>query len=212
MRIQPRIGSKVLTVNIIQIKSGSYSNFSYLIYCPYKKEAAVVDPPEKTSLITDIIDKESLILKYIINTHNHGDHICGNEKIKEITNAKIAMHSLDAQKYQKADIQLEDQDIISIGNSEIKIIHTPGHTIGGICLYADNFVITGDSLFVGDSGRTDLEGGDRKALGASLRKLFSMLPENTVVYPGHDYGSTPASTLKREKLENVNVEEYGFRS
>ncbi|MEE4264509.1 MAG: MBL fold metallo-hydrolase, partial [Desulfobacteraceae bacterium] len=89
------------------------------------------------------------------------------------------------------------------------VFHTPGHTPGGICLHAQGNLFTGDTLFVGDSGRTDLAGGDRSALGKSIRRLME-LPEDTIVWPGHDYGPTPSSTLGWEKRNNVNAIEYGY--
>jgi glyoxylase-like metal-dependent hydrolase (beta-lactamase superfamily II) len=107
------------------------------------------------------------------------------------------------------DGHLTDGERIRVGDLALEVIHTPGHTPGGVCLYADGNLFTGDTLFVGDSGRTDLPGGDRPTLGASIRRLMT-LPEDTVVWPGHDYGPTPSSTLGWEKRHNVNAREYGY--
>jgi glyoxylase-like metal-dependent hydrolase (beta-lactamase superfamily II) len=96
-----------------------------------------------------------------------------------------------------------------VGEITFEVIHTPGHTPGGICLYAEGNLFTGDTLFVGDSGRTDLAGGHRPTLGASIRRLMQ-LPDDTAVWPGHDYGPTPTSTLHWEKRNNVNAVEYGY--
>ena len=103
----------------------------------------------------------------------------------------------------------EDGDVIEVGSVSIRVIHTPGHTPGGMCLYADPDLITGDTLFVGDSGRTDLPGGHRPTLGESNRRLMK-LPDDTIVWPGHNYGPTPSSTLHWEKRNNVNAKEYGY--
>jgi glyoxylase-like metal-dependent hydrolase (beta-lactamase superfamily II) len=119
------------------------------------------------------------------------------------------IHALDAGGYPRADVHLNDNEKIHVGEISFEVIHTPGHTPGGICLYADGQLFTGDTLFVGDSGRTDLPGGDRPTLGASIRRLME-LPENTVVWPGHDYGPSPSSTLGWEKRHNVNAREYGY--
>ena len=98
---------------------------------------------------------------------------------------------------------------LQLGDIALDVIHTPGHTPGGICLHARGNLFKGDTLFVGDSGRTDLAGGDRSSLGKSIRRLME-LPEETVVWPGHDYGPTRSSTLGWEKRNNVNAIEYGY--
>jgi glyoxylase-like metal-dependent hydrolase (beta-lactamase superfamily II) len=116
---------------------------------------------------------------------------------------------LDAEALPHADVHLSDAEDLQVGEITFKIFHTPGHTPGGICLYAERQLFTGDTLFVGDSGRTDLPGGHRPTLGASIRRLMT-LPDDTVVWPGHDYGPTPSSTIGWEKSHNVNAKEYGY--
>ena len=108
-----------------------------------------------------------------------------------------------------ADMFLKDEQTIKLGDITFDVIHTPGHTPGGMCLYAQGNLFTGDTLFVGDSGRTDLPGGHRPTLGQSIRRLMQ-LPDDTVVWPGHNYGPTPFSTLGWEKRHNVNAKEYGY--
>lgn len=197
--------------NIIikQFKTGILKNFATLIACTSTKEATLIDAPGATDLILEFIKENNLSLKYIINTHSHHDHIADNQLIKEKTGALILMHSLDNITYGKADIEVSEDDTVNVGEIEFKVIHTPGHTPGGICLYTKGYLFTGDSLFVGDSGRTDLPGGSRTDLGASLRKIMK-LPNDTIVYPGHNYGVTQTSTLAWEKENNVNAKEYGF--
>lgn len=195
-----------------QIPVGNFDVFSYLVGCEKTKDAMVIDPGGDHDLILSEAEKTGLSIKYIINTHHHFDHTVSNAELKKITGAKIVMHALEDDLVSgdaKADIRLTDEKTFKVGDIEFRIFHTPGHSPGGICLYAQGQLFTGDTLFVGDSGRTDLQGGHRPTLGASIRKLME-LPDDTVVWPGHDYGPTPSSTIGNEKRTNVNAKEYGF--
>jgi glyoxylase-like metal-dependent hydrolase (beta-lactamase superfamily II) len=154
-------------------------------------------------------EKQGLEIETIVNTHGHGDHTAGNAELKSLTGAKIIIHALDAAGYPAADVLLEDEKTLQLGEITFDVIHTPGHTPGGICLHAQGNLFTGDTLFVGDSGRTDLPGGDRPTLGKSIRRLMQ-LPEDTIIWPGHNYGPTPTSTIGWEKRHNVNAREYGY--
>jgi hydroxyacylglutathione hydrolase len=191
-----------------QIEVGFMAVFSYIVGCPKTKEAAVIDPGGDPERILSEANAAGYSIKYIFNTHGHSDHTAGNSQLKKLTGAKIVMHRLDA-KHAEADILLDKEEEFKVGDIVFKIFHTPGHTLGGICLCAEGNLFTGDTLFVGDSGRTDLPGGDRPTLGRSIRKLME-LPDDTVVWPGHNYGPTPHSTLKWEKRNNVNAREYGY--
>jgi hydroxyacylglutathione hydrolase len=193
-----------------QLRVGYMDVFAYIIGDPATKEAAVIDPGGDVEKIVEEARREGYSIKYILNTHNHSDHTAGNDKLKKLTGAKIVMHALDA-KNRDVDTRLDGEAVFRVGEIELSVIHTPGHTRGGICFYAEGNLFTGDTLFVGDSGRTDLPGGDRRALGSSIRKLME-LPEETIVWPGHDYGPTPHSTLKWERHYNVNAREYGYYS
>ncbi len=156
---------------------------------------------------------------HIINTHCHADHIAGNAAVKAATHAKIYIHRADAGRLgsmtnsalarvfggrgsPKADVLLEDGDTIAIGSTIITVIHTPGHTPGGICLYHDGHLFTGDTLFVGGVGRTDLPGGSSETLVMSIRERIFTLPADTIIWPGHDYGPRPSSTVDYEKRTN----------
>ncbi len=194
---------------IEQIKSEFLDNFSYLIGCEKTHFAIVVDPGPNIKSILDKSGLHQLHIQYIVNTHGHSDHTSGNTVLKQKTNAKIVMHQADAIQYHDIDIRLVEETVLNVGEIDFQIIHTPGHTPGGICLYTNGNLFTGDTLFVGDSGRTDLSGGDRATLGASIRKLMN-LPGNTVVWPGHDYGPVKKSTLAWEQKNNVNAKEYNF--
>jgi hydroxyacylglutathione hydrolase len=197
---------------IKQIPVGSMDVFSYLIGCEKTREAMVIDPGGEVERIASAAKSDGLNIKYIFNTHHHWDHTYGNEALQKMTGARIVMHALEDDMQRgtlKADIRIKDEKTFRLGEIAFQVFHTPGHTPGGLCLYAEGQLFTGDTLFVGDSGRTDLAGGHRPTLGASIRKLMQ-LPDDTVVWPGHDYGPTPSSTIAWEKRNNVNAKEYGY--
>jgi glyoxylase-like metal-dependent hydrolase (beta-lactamase superfamily II) len=195
---------------IQQIEVGVMDNFSYLVGCEITHEAMVIDPGGDAERILEAAEKKGLTITMIVNSHGHPDHTAGNALLKSRTGASIMIHHLDANRYPGADRILSDDDSqIRLGEVVFDIIPTPGHTPGGICLYAQGHLFTGDTLFVGDSGRTDLAGGHRPTLGESIRRLMT-LPDDTVVWPGHDYGPTPSSTIGWEKRHNVNAKEYGY--
>jgi hydroxyacylglutathione hydrolase len=194
---------------VIQLEVGHMENFCYLVGCPKTRRAAVIDPGAEVQKIVSAAEKEGLAIDYIINTHGHGDHTAGNAELRSLTGARIIAHALDAAMIPQVDIRLAEEEDLQVGEVIFKVVHTPGHTPGGICLYAEGQLFTGDTLFVGDSGRTDLPGGHRPTLGASIRRLMT-LPDDTVVWPGHDYGPTPSSTIAWEKRHNVNAKEYGY--
>src|SRR5512143_1039349 len=194
---------------IRQIEIGHMDNFCYLVGCEKTRKAVVIDPGADVERIVSEAEQAGLAIRYIVNTHGHGDHTAGSARLKALTGAAIIIHALDAAGAPQADIRLTGEQDLEVGGITFKIFHTPGHTPGGICLYAEGNLFTGDTLFVGDSGRTDLAGGHRPTLGASIRRLMQ-LPDDTVVWPGHDYGPTPSSTIGHEKRTNVNAKEYGY--
>ena len=194
---------------IKQISIGYMDNFSYLIGCENTRQALVIDPGPDADQIVSMAETESLEIVAIVNTHGHGDHTAGNAALKERTGARVIIHELDGDRYPAADVLFSNEKTLQLGDLTFDVIHTPGHTPGGICLHAQGNLFTGDTLFVGDSGRTDLAGGDRPTMGKSICRLME-LPDETVVWPGHDYGPTPSSTLGWEKRNNVNAIEYGY--
>jgi hydroxyacylglutathione hydrolase len=194
---------------IKQLDIGYMDNFCYIVGCEKTRKALVIDPGHDVDRIVSAAEKQGLEIEAIVNTHAHGDHTAGNAELKSRTGAKIIIHALDAAGYPKADVFLKDEKTLQLGGITFDVIHSPGHTPGGICLHTQGNLFTGDTLFVGDSGRTDLPGGDRPTLGKSIRRLMQ-LPEDTIIWPGHDYGPTPTSTIGWEKRHNVNAKEYGY--
>lgn len=192
-----------------QMEVGNMDNFCYLIGCEKTRAALVIDPGADAEGILAAAQKEGLSIKLIVNTHGHGDHTAASARLKALTGARIVMHELEAAAVPETDMRLSGDGELKVGALTFKVFHTPGHTRGGICLYAEGQLFTGDTLFVGDSGRTDLAGGHRPTLGASIRRLMT-LPDDTVVWPGHDYGPTPSSTIGWEKRHNANAKEYGY--
>jgi hydroxyacylglutathione hydrolase len=179
-------------------------NFSYIIADDTTREAAVVDSSYNSGEITSILKAENLKLQYIINTHGHSDHTSGNQELRSAFAAKIVAHKLSRI---NADMNVTGGDIIRVGTIPIKVIHTPGHTPDGICLLVDKKkLLTGDTLFVGECGRTDLPGGNSKKMYDSLFHKILKLNDDVEVYPGHDYGSKSFSTIGEERQSNYTLE------
>lgn len=184
---------------VTQIPVGSMANFTYVIADEKTKLAAVIDPSWDLEKILDVLKKYDLKLQYIINTHTHFDHVLGNEQLAALTGAEIIMHkSSELTK----NVTVEDGSTIKLGNISIKVIYTPGHSKDSICLLTENKLFTGDTLFVGNCGRVDLPGGSASELYDSLFGKLVKLDDNIEVYPGHDYGSKPVSTVGDEKKTN----------
>lgn len=190
----------------------------YVLGCEETKKGVIVDPGGDEESILALCEQEGLTIEYIVATHGHPDHVCGNRKIKEVTGAQIIMHGDDDAFFNKpevqeyfsmlgleasppADILVKDGDTITFGNQTLKVFHTPGHTPGGICLYSGTDLFTGDTLFVGAIGRTDFPGGDMGQFMKSIQKKLLTLPDDTVVWPGHGYGGSQ-STIGEEKRSN----------
>ena len=192
----------------------------FILGCAETREGVVVDPGGDSDKIIASITRLGLRIPCIINTHGHFDHIGGNRKVLEHTGAELLVHEGDVQylsraaevaaKYgvttensPKPDRFLEDGMIHTFGNYRIEVLHTPGHTPGGCCLYIaeEGMVITGDTLFADGVGRTDFPGGSHKALIESIRTRLLTLPDATRVYPGHG----PSSTIGHERRYNSYI-------
>ena len=185
-------------MKVHQIEVGNMQNFTYILEDD-SGEAIILDPSWNLDEIEQVITRKALTVKYIVNTHHHFDHTLGNEAISKITGAKIIQHESSTLDH---DISVSDGHSIKFGNSELKVFHTPGHSKDSICLVGDGKIFTGDTLFVGNCGRVDLPGGSAKELYHSLRDILSKLDDDLILYSGHNYGSTPSSTIGNEKQTN----------
>ena len=207
---------------IEQIQIGGFEIFCYILGDTRTGEGIVVDPGGPAGLILERgRDRGVKTIKLIVNTHSHVDHTMGNRSMHEATNAPIAIHvdeasalanpnmamlgMFGAEPSPPASMLLKDGERLTFGNESVEVIHTPGHSPGGICLYFPGYVLTGDTLFVQGVGRTDLPGGSYEIMQSSIRNRLFTLPGDTIVLPGHNYGPTPTSTIQREKDENPFV-------
>jgi len=201
-----------------QFEVGSFSVFAYLLGEKSGGEGLVIDPSSDIDAILALANQQKIKIQYIINTHAHVDHVMGNEEMKRKTGAKIIIHEDDAplltqiprsmllmfggRSSPPADQTVKDGDVIRVGDLSLKVLHTPGHSPGGMCLYGEGMVFTGDTLFASGLGRTDLPGGSWQVLMHSIKTKLFTLPDETIVYPGHNYGPSPTSTIKNERLHN----------
>ena len=199
----------------IHILLPSFETNTYLVWDDVSKEAILIDPAAPSESLKKEILSQKLKITKIINTHGHGDHIGGNDFFQQAFQCPIAIHQLDAKMLTNANLNLStymeggfitspakillnDSDEITLGKHTGKIIHTPGHTQGGIGIYFAPYLFSGDTLFQLDVGRTDLPGGDMQQLTKSIKEKIFVLPEETTVFPGHG----PATTVKIEKERN----------
>ncbi len=206
-----------------QIEVGSMAVFAYLVGDPETGDAMVVDPAGDVQSILDAATRENLVIRSIVNTHGHVDHISGNADMKARTGAEIIIHEDDVEMLMKTpsmmlrmfggkpspppDRTVRDGDTVSAGSVKLEVIHVPGHSPGGIALYTPGYVFTGDTLFVEAVGRSDLPGGSWPVMLRSIQTRLLTLPDETVVLPGHNYGRTPTSTIGHEKRNNPFLQE-----
>jgi glyoxylase-like metal-dependent hydrolase (beta-lactamase superfamily II) len=192
--------------------------FAYIVGDQERGEGLVIDPAGAVDGIIKTAKENGIGIKYIVNTHGHVDHMTGNAEMKTKTGAQIFVHKDDAEllmfmpsavfrlhgaeKSPYPDIIVNDGDDIRVGDISLKVIHTPGHTLGGISLYREGYVFTGDTLFVEAVGGTDFPGGSWPVLRHSIMEKLFTLPDDTKVMPGHNYGRTSSSTIGHEKAHN----------
>ncbi len=187
----------------------------YILGCEKTGEGMVIDPGADADRIITLFSKLGLRITRVINTHGHFDHVGGNRAVLAATGAEFLIHEADVAFLSKANVTaaayglqsensplpdryLLDGMVIPFGEYELKIIHTPGHTPGGCCLYLEGLVITGDTLFADSVGRTDFPGGSMETLMESIHGKLLTLPDDTVVYPGHG----PSTNIGRERTSN----------
>ena len=206
-------------VDVRQIKLSRMANFCYLVGDPAARVCMLIDPVFDTDRLLGDVRDAGYTISVVINTHRHADHCCGNAAIMAATGARLYIHEKDARQLTgffngvlcrllggrpspRPDVVLRHGDTVSVGSLDVTVLHTPGHTPGSICLYMPGRLFAGDTLFVGSAGRTDLAGGSIKDLQSSIRTRLFSLPDDTRVWPGHDYGDRPVSTLGQEKRTN----------
>ncbi|MBI2128163.1 MAG: MBL fold metallo-hydrolase [Nitrosarchaeum sp.] len=187
-------------MKVHQIQVGNMQNFTYVVEDEDTNEGIIIDPSWDLDQIEQIIKRNNLKIKYIINTHHHFDHTLGNEGMIKSTNAKIIQHEKSELKH---DVAVKDGDIIEFGNSKLTVLHTPGHSKDSMCLIGDGKLFSGDTLFVGNCGRIDLPGGSAKELYHSLFDVLYSLNDDLVLYSGHNYGRSLTSTIGQEKITNL---------
>ncbi len=181
-----------------QVRTGGDRNFGYFLADRSDGCSAVVDPSGRPDLFLELNECHKCKLKYVVCTHDHYDHTGGTHDIARHSSALIVMHKISGG---RSDLQVEDGEELALGELTLKIIHTPGHTEDSICVLCDDILLTGDTLFVGKVGGTDFSRGARAEYDSLHNKLLK-LPDEIKVYPGHDYGSAPSSTIGREKETN----------
>ena len=187
----------------------------FIVGCEATRHAAVIDPGGDADQILLALAKDRLVAKAIINTHGHFDHVSANKALKEATGAELMIHAMDAPMLAQLargaamwgmrsedspapDRLLADGDTVQIGQIQFKVLHTPGHTPGGISLFAEKAVFVGDTLFAGSIGRTDFPGGDFDTLINSIHMKLFTLPDDVTVYTGH----MEPTNIGREKRSN----------
>ncbi|MDD2447053.1 MAG: MBL fold metallo-hydrolase [Tissierellia bacterium] len=202
-------------MNIYKITAGIYAVNCYIVYSNKTKDTIVIDPGGDAGEIIKFIDENNLNLKYIVLTHGHGDHIGGVPELKSYYNVPLLIHEDDVELLidcnknlsnmmamgcieMHPDAELKHNDVIEFGDINAQVLHTPGHTKGGISLKIANNVISGDTLFNSSIGRSDLYGGNTETLIDSIKSQLMTLPEDTIVLPGH---GLPTS-IKFEKYNN----------
>ena len=191
--------------------------FCYLITDETTKESVLIDPAGDYDLIFKKIDKHKADVIYIINTHGHYDHTAGNQHMLEKTGAVLLIHKSDIpylksfkaeecalfsdakNRKDKKVLLLQENDKIVIGNTELWVVHTPGHSAGSISIYSNGNIFTGDTLFTEGVGRTDLPDSSTESLIDSIKNKILKLPDDTKIWPGHHYGRKATSTVEEQK-------------
>lgn len=201
---------------IEQVMVGPLAVFSYILGDEITREALLIDPASNFDKISSVVKKNNLKISGIVNTHGHFDHTSGNRYFVKKYKIPLYIHELDSSMLKSGinramdfikggrgtSLKIEfikEGDLIHIGSESIKVIHTPGHTPGSICLLWKGNLFTGDTLFTEGMGRTDFKGGNEKEIMDSIKNKILSLPDETLIWPGHHYGRFPVSTVKEQK-------------
>jgi len=202
-----------------QAQIGPMMNFVYLLGCPTTREAAVVDPAWDAPAILKMARDNGLEIRHILLTHGHPDHVNALEAVLEATDARVYIHADEVDYMREAARsfgmptefmnerrdsfqKVSDGDILRVGTLQVECLHTPGHSPGSQCFLVDGCLFSGDTLFVDACGRVDFPGGEPEKMWWSLNQRLRSLADSTIVYPGHDYGGSPTSTIGEQKKTN----------
>uniref|UniRef100_Q3AUC2 Hydroxyacylglutathione hydrolase, putative n=1 Tax=Chlorobium chlorochromatii (strain CaD3) TaxID=340177 RepID=Q3AUC2_CHLCH len=189
-----------------QIRTGGDRNFAYIAACTFTQEAMVVDASYNPAMVATVAANEGFTIRYIFSTHSHVDHTNGNAELSQLCGVPALLYGDMVPDLQRSVL---DGTVLPLGKLNIQILHTPGHTPDSISLYCDNALFTGDTLFVGKVGGTYSDEDARTEYESLWQKLM-VLPDATMVYPGHDYGVAPTSTLAHERQTNPFLQQKSF--
>jgi glyoxylase-like metal-dependent hydrolase (beta-lactamase superfamily II) len=191
-------------MEVRQLFDPGSSTYSYLLWDPDSRDAVLIDPVQD-QITRDIrlIRKHGLKLRYTMETHVHADHITGSGLLRRAMNSLVMVHENSRSKC--ADILLKNGDLIPIGAMKIRVLHTPGHTDSDVCYLIAGMAFTGNALLIRSCGRTDFYSSDAGTLYDSITERLFSLPDDTIIYPGHDYEGRSCSTVGEEKAYNPRV-------
>jgi hydroxyacylglutathione hydrolase len=189
----------LIAMIVKQIPVGPMQNFVYLLVEEGSREAMAIDSGWETAPIIKEVRQRALTVRFVVATHGHFDHVETIPELAQKLGAAVVAHRSSQL---KCDRSVVDGDRLAIGGKEVRVLHTPGHTEDSICIYDGANLFTGDTLFIGNCGRTDLPGGSEEKLFHSLQQVIMKLPPETMIYPGHDYGEVPFRALGEEAKSN----------
>ena len=190
---------------VVCLQLGPYDNFVYSIVDRATKKAAVIDPAWDVPAIEQALAERGAEITMILMTHTHPDHVNGVDETFSRHDVPMYIHEKEAKIWGKSFPAMrfvEDEEIIQLGETPIRVIETPGHTIGGLCFHMEGHIICGDSFFVYGMGHCRLPGSNPKELYATMKKIQQVIPLDTIMYPAHDYGITPTITLEEQIAGN----------
>ena len=188
-------------LEIRQLRLGPMANFIYIVFCPTTREAICIDPAWDSKFIVDEIESNDLTVTGIFLTHEHHDHV--NAVADLLGYYSVPIYASAYSTYSDFPFEgLTNQSTLQLGNLQLTVYLTPGHSPGGMCIYSEPHLFTGDTLFVDGCGRCDLVGSDVHEMYNSLFNIISSFPNSTIVYPGHDYGPKPSDTLRNQYQKN----------